>query len=77
MNKIFEWSIVLIALLLNYQSLYAHKNHKDKPAMPAIGIVQGSIIDSTSLKLGYLISYLDKAGVFNYFPKTYFDMKLK
>ena len=50
MNKISKWAIVLITLLINYQSLYAHKNHKDKPAMPAIGIVQGEILDSTSMK---------------------------
>jgi len=28
--------------------LYGHKDHKNKPAMPAIGIVQGIILDSTS-----------------------------
>ena len=50
MNKISKWAIVLITLSINYQSLYAHKNHKDKPAMPAIGIVQGEILDSTSMK---------------------------
>ena len=50
MNKIFKWAIVLTALSINSQSLYAHKDHKDKPAMPAIGIVQGEILDSTSMK---------------------------
>ena len=50
MNKIFKWAMVLTALSINYQSLYAHKDHKDKPAMPAIGVVQGEILDSTSMK---------------------------
>ena len=50
MNKISKWAIILITLSINYQSLYAHKNHIDKPAMPAIGIVQGEILDSTSTK---------------------------
>ena len=50
MNKIFKWAIVLTAISINSQSLYAHKDHKDKPAMPAIGIVQGEILDSTSMK---------------------------
>ena len=50
MNKIFKWAVVLIALSINSQSLYAHKDHKDKPTMPAIGIVQGEILDSTSMK---------------------------
>ena len=50
MNKIFKWAIVLTVLSINSQSLYAHKDHKDKPAMPAIGIVQGEILDSTSMK---------------------------
>ena len=50
MNKIFKWAILITALSINSQSLYAHKDHKDKPAMPAIGIVQGEILDSTSMK---------------------------
>ena len=50
MNKIFKWAVVLIALSINFQSLYAHKDHKDKPTMPAIGIVQGEVLDSTSMK---------------------------
>ena len=50
MKKIFKWAVVLIALSINSQSLYAHKDHKDKPTMPAIGIVQGEILDSTSMK---------------------------
>ena len=50
MKNIFKWSILSIIILINFQYLYAHKDHKDKPAMPAIGIVQGLILDSTSMK---------------------------
>jgi len=50
MKKIFNWSILFLVMSINSQYLHAHKDHKDKPAMPAIGIVQGSIIDSTSMK---------------------------
>ena len=50
MKNIFNWSILSIIILINFQYLYAHKDHKDKPAMPAIGIVQGLILDSTSMK---------------------------
>jgi len=50
MNKIFKWAVVLIVLLINSQSIYAHKDHKERPAMPAIGVVQGEILDSSSMK---------------------------
>ncbi|GIS53567.1 hypothetical protein Ct9H90mP29_06090 [bacterium] len=50
MNKIFEQFLPIAILLINVHNLYAHKDHKDRPAMPAIGVVQGSIIDSTSTK---------------------------
>jgi len=50
MNKIFERFLPIAILLINVHTLYAHKDHKDRPAMPAIGVVQGSIIDSTSTK---------------------------
>ena len=50
MNKIFERFLLIAILLINVQTLYAHKDHKNRPAMPAIGVVQGSIIDSTSTK---------------------------
>ncbi len=50
MKNIFKWSILSIIILINFQYLYAHKDHKDKPAMPAIGIVQGLILDSISMK---------------------------
>ena len=38
--------ILLLALFLN--SVLAHKDHNTKPAMPAIGVVQGTITDSTT-----------------------------
>ena len=27
---------------------YAHKNHSNKPKIPAIGVVQGTVLDSLS-----------------------------
>ena len=50
MKNIFKWSILSIIILINFQYLYAHKDHRDRPAMPAIGIVEGLILDSTSMK---------------------------
>jgi len=50
MKKNFQRLLWSLIILINSQYLSAHKDHKDRPAMPAIGIVQGSIIDSTSLK---------------------------
>ena len=41
---------LILATSLNSQFLHAHKDHKQKPAMPAIGVLQGSIKDSTSMK---------------------------
>ena len=41
---------IILATALNSQFLHAHKDHKQKPAMPAIGVLQGSIKDSTSMK---------------------------
>ena len=41
---------LILATGLNSQFLHAHKDHKQKPAMPAIGVLQGSIKDSTSMK---------------------------
>ena len=38
--------ILLLVLFLN--SVLAHKDHNTKPAMPAIGVVQGTITDSTT-----------------------------
>ena len=42
-------SLILVTAL-NLQFLHAHKDHKKRPAMPAIGVFQGSIKDSTSMK---------------------------
>ena len=41
---------IILATGLNSQYLHAHKDHKKRPAMPAIGVLQGSIKDSTSMK---------------------------
>ena len=37
-----------ISLIVGLQLLHGHKDHAKKPAMPAIGIVQGTIVDSIS-----------------------------
>ena len=49
MKNFLRMSLIL-AIGLNSQFLHAHKDHKQKPAMPAIGVLQGSIKDSTSMK---------------------------
>ncbi len=41
---------IIMATVLNLQFLHAHKDHKKRPTMPAIGVLQGSIKDSTSMK---------------------------
>jgi len=48
--KIFLRISIILATALNSQFLHAHKDHKKRPAMPAIGVLQGSIKDSTSMK---------------------------
>ena len=49
MKNFLRMSLIL-ATGLNSQFLHAHKDHKKRPAMPAIGVLQGSIKDSTSMK---------------------------
>ena len=49
MKNFLRMSLIL-ATALNSQFLHAHKDHKRRPAMPAIGVFQGSIKDSTSMK---------------------------
>ena len=49
MKNFLRMSLIL-ATSLNSQFLHAHKDHKQKPEMPAIGVLQGSIKDSTSMK---------------------------
>ena len=49
MKNFLRMSLIL-ATGLNSQFLHAHKDHKQKPAMPAIGVLQGSIKDSISMK---------------------------
>ena len=39
-----------IGLIVGLQLLHGHKDHAKKPAMPAIGIVQGTIVDSITSK---------------------------
>ena len=41
---------LILATGLNWHFLHAHKYHKQKPSMPAIGVLQGSIKDSASMK---------------------------
>ena len=46
----FHLKTYFISLILAVQLLFGHKDHAKKPAMPAIGVVQGTIIDSMSSK---------------------------
>lgn len=39
-----------LLFVLSVSSIQAHKDHKNKPAMPAIGVLQGVIIDSSTSK---------------------------
>ena len=50
MTTVIKHSISLLILLITAQNVFAHKDHSNKPAMPAIGIVQGTIIDSVTSK---------------------------
>ena len=50
MKKIFAWSILFLVFFAKAKTLHAHKDHKKRTAMPAIGVVQGLIIDSTTTK---------------------------
>ena len=50
MKKIFAWSILFLVFFAKAKTLHAHKDHKKRTTMPAIGVVQGLIIDSTTTK---------------------------
>ncbi len=50
MTRNFKSFIFFVFTLLLIQNLFAHKDHSEKPSMPAIGVLQGSIKDSTSMK---------------------------
>ena len=50
MKKIFAWSILFLFFFAKSKTLHAHKDHKKRTTMPAIGVVQGLIIDSTTTK---------------------------
>ena len=41
-------SIIIFSYLITITFLLAHKDHSTKPKMPAIGVIQGLIIDSLS-----------------------------
>ena len=49
MKNLFKWSL-LVTIIISPKYLQAHKDHQKRPAMPAIGVLQGSIKDSTSMK---------------------------
>ena len=49
MKNLFKWSL-LVTIIISPKYLQAHKDHQKSPAMPAIGVLQGSIKDSTSMK---------------------------
>ena len=48
MKNLFKWSL-LVTIIISPKYLQAHKDHQKRPAMPAIGVLQGSIKDSTSM----------------------------
>ena len=50
MTTFIKHSICVIILFITAQNVFAHKDHSNKPAMPAIGIIQGTIIDSVTSK---------------------------
>jgi len=50
MKIIFKSTIIFYIYFFSIQNIFAHKDHSNKPAMPAIGIVQGTIIDSVTSK---------------------------
>ena len=49
MKTSLKYTFIVIILSITSQ-IFAHKDHADKPKMPAIGIVKGLVVDSTSLK---------------------------
>ena len=49
MKNLFKWSL-LVTIIISPKYLQAHKDHQKRPAMPAIGVLQGSIKDSISMK---------------------------
>ena len=49
MKNFLRMSLILATAFYS-QYLHAHKDHKKRSAMPAIGVLQGSIKDSTSMK---------------------------
>ena len=47
-------SFIAYFYFLAITPLYSHKNHSSKPKMPAIGVIQGTVLDSlSSLPLEY------------------------
>ena len=49
MKNFIKFIFIVIISSISSQ-VFAHKDHADKPKMPAIGIVQGSIVDSVTSK---------------------------
>ena len=50
MKIIFKSTIIFYIYFFSIQNIFGHKDHSNKPAMPAIGIVRGTIIDSVTSK---------------------------
>ena len=50
MKSFFKNASYFIVFIVFFDSLYAHKDHSNKPKMPAIGIIQGTIVDSVTSK---------------------------
>jgi len=50
MKIIFKSTLIFYIYFFSIQNIFGHKDHSNKPAMPAIGIVQGTIIDSVTSK---------------------------
>ena len=50
MKSFFKNASYFIVFMVFFDLLYAHKDHSNKPKMPAIGIIQGTILDSVTSK---------------------------
>jgi len=50
MKVFFKRTVFFLIYIFSIQNIFGHKDHSSRPAMPAIGIIQGTIIDSTTTK---------------------------
>ena len=50
MKKISKLYIALSILLFPLSNIFGHKDHSNKPTMPAIGVIQATVVDSISSK---------------------------